>query len=533
MRSTFLVAILMSQIGISMGTKTIDCLQVKTWCIADTDGCKNIWDLIEEVCNTTGEACTEKDRSSCNLTIQYLTDSYPAFKGCNCLEDKSCDFLRPLGKQCTNQGELSRTVPVNPEAQPDWSQRSRLMSINNQIKKDNDCSAVRYRCLKSANCSSVYARFKKMCKNRKGNCDIPSVGQQCLTAWQALQRTDLANCDCPRQGRLKCQRIRTSLFYNACVKIASTNLNTSRDEGREQHNPVGGSSTDDVMESRKSTPESTLLAKYDNEKQKNSMSCLKVTEQCIKDQNGCNRHLTPQKKACPHARKHCSLSNCHSEIRSFYAKISPDLAQMLVFCGCHSSDELCLQAKETLHNNSCANHMDTKPTCLYLREKCFNEDICWSRYELFQEKCWGHMTRICQQGYDKDCLSGLSWEDWSCTANAECMAAYISTRGTFLQVECTCSGVPKDDQPLCELFQHMLNYQMCFTQVASPAVEADKRQVEELTATRSPMMLSGLMICAITYVCGVTLIIGVVVIVLVCKTRICRTSKQNVKSSTC
>ncbi|XP_078398966.1 GDNF family receptor alpha-like [Cetorhinus maximus] len=368
--------ILMSQITISTGSRTTDCLQVKALCISDTNGCKNVWDLTEEACNITGEACTVKDLSSCNLTIQYLTDSYPAFKECNCLEDKSCNFLRPLGTHCTSQGELSRTVPVNPEIQPDWSQHSRLMSIYNHVKKDNDCSVVRDRCLKSTNCSSVYAKFKKMCKNKKGNCNIPSVGQQCLTAWQAVQHTKLANCTCSRQGRLKCQRIWTSLFENACIQIAFTTLNTSSDEGRKEHNPAGGSSADDFMESRKSTTESTVLARYDNEKQKHSMSCLKVTEQCIKDQDVCNRHLTPQKKACPHARKHCNLNNCHSAIRSFYAKISPELAQMLVFCGCHPSDELCLQAKETLHNNSCANHMDTKPTCLHLREKCLNEDIC-------------------------------------------------------------------------------------------------------------------------------------------------------------
>ncbi|XP_067884545.1 uncharacterized protein gfral [Heterodontus francisci] len=482
-------SILISQITISTGNKTTDCLQVKAWCISDTNGCKDVWDLIEEVCNMRGEACTVKDLSSCNITIQYLTDSYPAFRECNCPEDKSCDFLRQLGTHCTSQGELSRTAPVNPEIQPDWSQHLRLMNINNHMKKDNDCSVVRYHCLKSTNCSSLYTKFKKMCKNKKDNCNIPSVGQQCLTAWQALQHTKLVNCSCPRQGRLKCQRIWTSLFNNTCVQIAHKNLNTSSDEGRTENCPVEGST--DFMESEKSTKESTVLAKYDNEKQKQSMSCLKVTEQCIKDQNVCNRHLTPQKKACPHARKHCNINNCHSAIRSFYTNISPDLAQMLVFCGCHPSDELCLQAKETLHNNSCANRMDTKPTCLHLREKCFSEDICRSRYELFQATCWGHMTRICHQEYDKDCLSGLSWDEWTCTANEECMEAYISTRGTLLQVECTCNGVTKDDQPLCELFQHMLNYQLCFTQISSPAVEADKRQgEEELTVTRSPMMLS-------------------------------------------
>ncbi|XP_048387835.1 GDNF family receptor alpha-like [Stegostoma tigrinum] len=531
MRRTFLVAILMVQFTISTCTKTNDCLQVKAWCISDTTGCKNVWDLIEDVCNVTGEACTIKNLSNCNLTIQYLTDSYPAFKECSCLEDKSCDFLRPLRSQCTSQGELSRAVPAVPSTHHDWSHHSRRTRIPNHLKKDNDCSVAKKQCLKTTSCSSVYARFKKMCKNKKGNCNIASVAQECLTAWQALQHTKLSNCTCSRQESLKCQRW-SRFFNNTCVQIAYTNLNTSSDEGIKGNNSVGDGS--DFTESRKTAAESTTFARYDNKNRKHSVSCLKVTEQCIKDQNVCNRHLTPQKKACPQTRKHCDLNNCHRAIRSFYGKISPDLAEMLVFCGCHPSDELCLQAKETLHNNSCANHMDAKPTCLRLKEECFNEDICRSRYELFQATCWGKLTRICQQGNEKDCLSGFTRDDWSCTANAECMAAYISTRGTLLQVECTCNGVAKDDQPLCELFQHMLNYQVCFTHVSHQAIDADKRQVEEeLTVTRSPLMLSGIMICAITYVCGVTVIIGVVVIVILCKTRTCQTPKQAAKTSTC
>ncbi|XP_032877595.1 GDNF family receptor alpha-like isoform X1 [Amblyraja radiata] len=525
-----LAAILISQITNGPGLETTKCLQVTKWCIADTGGCKDVWNLIEDVCNQTGDACTVKDHSSCNITIQHLANSYPAFRECSCLEDKSCDFFRQLGRQCSSQEERSRAPTLSSGVPPEWKRRLRIMNTNKSTRKGNDCPSAKHSCLRSPNCSSVYARFKKMCRHKKDNCSIPAIGQKCLTAWQALQRTKLAGCSCSRQGRLKCLRIRTSLASNACVQIASRRLNTSSDEENEVNIP--GAS--EFMRGRKSAAEFTALAAFNSEKQNHSMSCLKVTEQCIKDQDVCNRHLTPQKKACPQARKQCNLEDCHRAIRSFYTKISPDLAQMLVFCGCNPSDDLCLQAKETLHNNTCANYMDTVPTCLHLREKCLAEDVCRSRYELFQVKCWGHLMGMCSQEYDPSCLSGLSWNEWTCKADAECMAAYISTRGTLLQVQCTCNGITRDDQPFCELFQHMLNHQVCFTQVSSPAVEAEASQMEEeLSVTRTQMKLSGITICAITYVCVVTLVLGVVITVILCKTRISKISEQTAKSSTC
>ncbi|XP_059839440.1 GDNF family receptor alpha-like [Hypanus sabinus] len=453
-------AILTSLLTIAPGLESTKCLQAKKWCISDKGSCKDVWDLIEEVCNQTGDSCTVKDQSNCNIAVQLLTSSYPALRECSCPEDKSCNFFRKLGTNCSSQKEHSRAPSTGPEMPPGWKRRFQMKSIDKHIRKVIDCAAAKDACLQSMDCSSIYSKFKKTCRHKKDNCSSPAIGQQCLTAWQALQHTQLTGCSCSRQG--KCLRIQSGISNNACVQIALKSFNASSSEGKEENIP-----------------------------EQNAVSCLKVTEQCIRDQDICNKHFTPQKKACPQVRKQCNMEICHREIRSFYTKISPDLAQMLVFCGCDPSDKLCLQAKETLHNNSCANHMDTMPTCLHLKERCVSEDVCRSRYELFQEKCWGHFTRICNQDYDQSCLSGLNWNEWTCRADAECMAAYIRTRGTLLQVQCTCSGVTRDDQPLCELFQHMLNYQVCFTtEVPSPAIEADTSQLEEFSVRRTPMKLS-------------------------------------------
>eukprot|EP00062_Callorhinchus_milii_P009399 gi/632953206/ref/XP_007892278.1/ PREDICTED: GDNF family receptor alpha-like [Callorhinchus milii] len=355
-----------------------------------------------------------------------------------------------------------------------------------------------------------------MCKKRKDTCSNESGGQQCLTAWQALQSTKLGNCVCLERGKRKCLRIWTSLFNNTCLQTAQRNLNTRTEEGSKENYPVWGSSIFDRMRRGKPTKESALN-KYGNQ---SSPSCLKVTELCMKDQDICNKHFTPQKQVCPNSLNQCNLDDCHSAIRSFYLEIPPDLAQMLVFCRCHPSDELCLQAKEILHNNSCANRMDPKPTCLYLTERCLSDEVCRTRYEVFQAKCWERVRRICH--HDKDCLSEISWRGLTCSASDECKTAYVDTRGTLLQMECTCSGVRKEEQSLCEVYQHMLNRELCFNtdQASVPHMETEKGTLEEeLIATRSPSTLDSAMIYVIAYVCGVTLIIGAVVTVMVYKTR--------------
>lgn len=135
--------------------------------------------------------------------------------------------------------ERSRAPTLSSGVPPEWKRRLRMMNTNKSTRKGNDCPSAKHSCLRSPNCSSVYARFKKMCRHKKDNCSIPAVGQKCLTAWQALQRTKLAGCSCSRQGRLKCLRIRTSLASNACVQIASRRLNTSSDEENEVNIPGG------------------------------------------------------------------------------------------------------------------------------------------------------------------------------------------------------------------------------------------------------------------------------------------------------
>lgn len=83
------------------------------------------------------------------------------------------------------------------------------------------------------------------------------------------------------------------------------------------------------------------------------------------------------------------------------------------------------------------------------------------KYTTFRSKCWRHVTKKCYS--DEACLETLIKDDMPCSANADCKAAYISSWGTMLHMECTCQNLPPVEQPLCELFHHMLHSKSCFS----------------------------------------------------------------------
>lgn len=83
------------------------------------------------------------------------------------------------------------------------------------------------------------------------------------------------------------------------------------------------------------------------------------------------------------------------------------------------------------------------------------------KYTTFRSKCWRHVTKKCYN--DKACLETLIKDDMPCSANADCKAAYISNWDTMLHMECTCQNLPLVEQPLCELFHHMLHSKSCFS----------------------------------------------------------------------
>ncbi|MBN3286705.1 GFRAL protein, partial [Polyodon spathula] len=196
-----------------------------------------------------------------------------------------------------------------------------------------------------------------------------------------------------------------------------------------------------------------------------SRSCLEMTMLCIQDEI-CNRLLVPQIKACSENHNKCNATQCQRAVQKFYDNLPPKVAGMLVFCDCGPSDEPCQQVQGVLHAQLCSRDREVPPTCLEVIDKCMEDTFCRERYKLLQSKCWGDGDGLCQDhDNNEDCLVTPAEGGTACMRYKECRAAYIGTRGTFIQVPCTCSGLQNTEQSMCKQFQNMLRHRSCYSKL--------------------------------------------------------------------
>ncbi|NXO74332.1 GFRAL protein, partial [Phainopepla nitens] len=188
-------------------------------------------------------------------------------------------------------------------------------------------------------------------------------------------------------------------------------------------------------------------------------SCLDVNRECVEDEV-CNKQLSLYLKICS-VNKKCNVEGCQAAIRFFYQNMPIEVAQMMIFCDCVEHDESCHRAKELLHGKPCVVTVVSPPSCLSVVHMCEENELCRKKYTTFRSKCWRHVTKQCSN--DEACLETLIKDDMPCSANADCKAAYISNWGTMLHRECTCQNLPPVEQPLCELYHHMLHSKSCFS----------------------------------------------------------------------
>ncbi|XP_077015544.1 GDNF family receptor alpha-like, partial [Tamandua tetradactyla] len=252
-------------------------------------------------------------------------------------------------------------------------------------------------------------------------------------------------------------------------------------------------------------------------------SCLEVAEACVGDVV-CNAQLAPYLKACSANGNLCDVKHCQAAIRFFYQNLPFNIAQMLAFCDCAQSDIPCQQSREALHSKPCAGNIVPPPTCLNVIHSCRNDELCRRRYWTFQSKCWQRVTGKCQE--DETCISSLSNQDFTCSGNDDCKAAYIGTLGTVLQVQCTCRAITQSEEPLCKVFQHMLHRRSCFNYPTLSNVKGialyKSKPAKEITITGFHSPFTGEVIYAFTCM---TVTCGVLLLVML-KLRICRLSSQ-------
>ncbi|XP_068926806.1 GDNF family receptor alpha-like [Petaurus breviceps papuanus] len=453
-----------------------DCTHLREQCINGTNGCDFVWAVLEDVCNVSGNDCKMKDTLSCNLSIQSLEDQYPKFKNCLCTEDIYCSVNKLLGRQCASKTGNKKIlfylyiiwdyIPTTehselPSAQViqsdviQWTMSEGRVQGN---KADNDCSVAMQACQASEHCFMIYENFKETCGSRIESCSSDdAAGHLCITLREKLKESVLWDCNCMEPLNEDCIQIWKNIFESPCLQHAQRSHVTIFSEEYEDEYIQEDMSTDYInMPIKLQWDESTLP----HNGFQGIWSCLEAARVCVGEVM-CNKQLALYLKACSTTGRSCNLTQCQAAIRFFYQNMPFNIGQMLALCDCSSADVPCQKSKDVLHSNSCAVKVVPPPSCLDVIHSCRDDEICRSRYETFQSKCWQRVTEKCY--YDETCINTFNKEDITCSADDKCKAAYIGTLGTILHVQCTCSSIPFTEQPLCEIFYHMLQSRSCFS----------------------------------------------------------------------
>ncbi|XP_027708695.1 GDNF family receptor alpha-like [Vombatus ursinus] len=294
-----------------------------------------------------------------------------------------------------------------------------------------DCTRLREQCINGTNgCDLVWAVLEDVCNVSGNDCKMKDF-LSCNLSIQFLedQYPKFKNCLC------------TEDIYCSVDKLLGRQCT---------------SKTDYINKPIKLQWDETALPHHGFQ---GIWSCLEAAQICVGDIM-CNKQLALYLKACSATGRPCNLTQCQAAIRFFYQNMPFNTGQMLALCDCAPADIPCQKAKGVLHSNLCAEKVVPPPSCLDVIHSCQDDEICRSRYETFQSKCWQHVTEKCY--YDETCISTFNKEDITCSADDKCKAAYIGTLGTILHVQCTCSSIPFTEQPLCEIFYHMLQSRSCF-----------------------------------------------------------------------
>ncbi|MBN3293269.1 GFRAL protein, partial [Polypterus senegalus] len=171
-------------------------------------------------------------------------------------------------------------------------------------------------------------------------------------------------------------------------------------------------------------------------------SCTDVKKLCIQNET-CNRLLVPRLSACPEDPAQCNASRCQVAVQRFYEMLPFNMAEMLAFCDCSVVDDDCLHLKRSFHDRMCSGDIGPSSTCIDVLDRCTADAACRRRFNAFHSKCWS-------EGQE------------ACNGSKDCRAAFIATRGTVLQIPCTCRGLERSQWSKCRHFQSLFHGKSCF-----------------------------------------------------------------------
>ncbi|XP_066170402.1 GDNF family receptor alpha-like [Sylvia atricapilla] len=515
--------------------QTTDCLHLREQCINAGNGCESVLNVVEDACNISGNRCKAEDTVGCNRIIQVLADEYPEFKNCVCTTDNICSITTLLGKQCGIKKDYLESFPrsdteaitVRPQGQP-GGQRSPWAA-------GSGCGTARRRCREEPRCSAALRSFRRACRASADTCRS-TRHQQCLLAWKELRKTALGKCTCPEPLQTRCLKIWKGIFNNPCVQysLESQASGGSESDGHDDdYNADDDGEKNVVTDTENINMETKLqwsLSALFKQGYTTNRSCLDVNRECIEDEV-CNKQLSLYLKVCS-VNKKCNVEGCQAAIRFFYRNMPFEVAQMMIFCDCIQRDESCHRAKELLHGKPCAVAVVPPPSCLNVIHMCEENELCRKKYTTFRSKCWRHVTKKCYN--DEACLETLLKDHMPCSANADCKAAYINNWGTMLHMECTCQNLPPVEQPLCELFHHMLHSKSCFSDLRQISIQKKgfhwvntEMPGEKISGAQlHSSAINGETVYIIAYSSCIALILGIVLLTLL-KIRACRTKYES------
>ncbi|KAF6113893.1 GDNF family receptor alpha like [Phyllostomus discolor] len=358
-----------------------------------------------------------------------------------------------------------------------------LCSENESASQTTDCTYLRERCLSGENgCEHKWRRMEDACHVSGNPCKMK----------------DSSGCNLGIQSLVE-----SNFQFQACLCTDDLYCTVNKLLGKKCINE-----SDNKREDNKFKWNLTTLPYHE---MKGIRSCLEVAEMCVGDVV-CNAQLAPYLKACSANGNLCDVKHCQAAIRFFYQNMPFNIAQMLAFCDCAPSDIPCQQSKEALHSKPCAVNIVPPPTCLNVIHSCRNDELCRRHYRTFQSKCWQHVTAKCHE--DEACMSMLGKEDLTCSGSDDCKAAYISTLGTVLQVQCTCRSITQSEEPVCKIFQHMLDRSSCFNYSTLSNVKGialhKSKHTEEITLSGFHSPFNGEVMYAVmcvTVICGILLMV--------------------------
>ncbi|XP_014118748.1 PREDICTED: GDNF family receptor alpha-like [Pseudopodoces humilis] len=514
--------------------QTTDCLHLREQCINAGNGCENVWNVVEDACNISGNRCKAEDTAGCNRIIQVLADKYPEFRNCVCTTDDICSITTLLGKWCSISKDYLESFSRSDTELSVWHHRNPEDQRRSE-ELESDCSSAEQRCRAEPRCSAAYRSFQRACQAAADTCSFPVPGK-CLLAWKELRKTVLGKCTCSEPLQTRCIKIWKGIFNNPCLQYSqeSQASGASESDGSDDdYNADVDGEKNLVTDTDNISMETKLqwgLSALSKQVYTTNRSCLDVNRECIEDEV-CNKQLSLYLKVCS-VNKKCNVEGCQAAIRFFYRNMPFEVAQMMIFCDCIQHDESCHRAKELLHGKPCAVTVVPPPSCLNVIHMCEENESCRKKYTTFRSKCWRHVTKKCYN--DEACLETLIRDDMPCSANADCKEAYIINWGTMLHMECTCQNLPPVEQPLCELFHHMLHSKSCFSDLRQISIRKKgfhwvntEMPGERISGAQlHSSAINGETVYIIAYSSCIALILGIVLLTLL-KIRACRTKYES------